>query len=253
MTTIKHLMLFSLLLIAGVTSAQQTETREVPVFTKLQIGGPFDAVLRQGNETSVKIIAENIDIKKVLIESNGGTLKINLEKGLYHHIKLQLEITYKNPLNAIERSGSGNLTCASEISTAGNFDLSSSGSGNIIMQAIVKAANVSVTRSGSGNMKLADLQADRLQMNFSGSGNANINGGNVKSQIIRLSGSGNVNTYGLQTETCAVTLSGSGNIEVNANSSIEASISGSGNIEYRGNAQVTKIKSSGSGRLSKRA
>jgi hypothetical protein len=254
MTTLKkHLMLFSLLLIAGLTRAQQTETREVPAFSKLQIGGSFDAVLRQGNETSVKIIAENIDTKKIHTETNGSTLRISLEKGFYRNIKIKLEITYKNPLDAIDRSGSGNLTCVNDISATGDFGLSSSGSGNINIQGTIKAANVSVARSGSGNMKLAGLQADRLQMSFSGSGNADLNGGNAKTQTIHLSGSGNVNAYGLQTEICTVAVSGSGNIKVNANSSIEAVISGSGNIDYRGNAQVTKMKVSGSGRINKKA
>jgi hypothetical protein len=45
MKTIKNVLLLMSLLIAGVASAQQTETRKVPVFNKLEIGGSFDAVL----------------------------------------------------------------------------------------------------------------------------------------------------------------------------------------------------------------
>ena len=64
MKTITNILLFSSLLIAIPTSAQNTETRKVPAFNKLEIGGSFDAVLSQGNETSVKITVENIDTKK---------------------------------------------------------------------------------------------------------------------------------------------------------------------------------------------
>jgi len=64
MKTITNILLFSSLLIPITTSAQNTETRKVPAFNKLEIGGSFDAVLSQGNETSVKITVENIDTKK---------------------------------------------------------------------------------------------------------------------------------------------------------------------------------------------
>lgn len=245
------ILLFGLLLTTGV-AAQQTETRNVPAFSKLEIGGSFNAVMRQGNETSVKIIAENIDLNKILTETNGSTLKVSLVKGLYHNIKIKLEITYKS-LEGIYRSGSGNLTCESDLFAAGNFDLHSSGSGNITIKGVIKAANIAVIRSGSGNMKMSGLQADQLKMTFSGSGNCDVNGGNAKAQSIHLSGSGNVSAYDLQTENCSVSVSGSGNIEVSASNAIEAFISGSGNIGYRGNARVTKMEVHGSGKVNKKA
>lgn len=251
MKIIQTLILFSaVLLVTSVASAQQTETRNVNAFSKLEIGGSFNTVLRQGNETSVKIIAENIDTKKILTETNGSTLKISLVKGIYHNIKIKLEITYKS-LEAIHRSGSGNLTCESDLSSAGDFELSSSGSGNIAIKGTITGTGISVTRSGSGNMKLAGVKADRIQMIFSGSGNFEVNDGSAKTQTIRLSGSGNVSAYGLKTETCSAAVSGSGDIKVSVSNTIEASISGSGNIGYRGSAQVKKIAVHGSGRINK--
>ena len=89
MKIITTVLLLGSLLAAGAASAQQTETRKVTDFTKLDIGGSFDAVLRQGNETSVKIITENIDTKKILTETNGNTLKVSLEKGFYKNIKIK--------------------------------------------------------------------------------------------------------------------------------------------------------------------
>ena len=79
MKTIKNLLLSAALLIAGVTSAQETETRKVPAFNKLEIGGSFDAVLRQGSESSVTG-SGNIDyrrgaqVKKIEVHGSG---KIN--------------------------------------------------------------------------------------------------------------------------------------------------------------------------------
>src|SRR4051812_5588599 len=113
MKTFKNVLLIGLLFIAGVSSAQETETRKVQDFSKLEIGGSFDAVLRQGNETSVKITAENIDTKEVLTNSDGNTLRISLENGNYHNIRIKVEVTYKS-LEALDKSGSGNLSCESD-------------------------------------------------------------------------------------------------------------------------------------------
>lgn len=252
MKIITTALLLGSLLATGSVLAQQTETRNVTDFSKLDIGGSFDATLRQGNETSVKIISENIDPKKVLTEIKGNTLKVSLEKGFYKNIKIKLEITYKD-LEALDKSGSGNLTCESDLGGDGDFELSLSGSGDMTIDGTVKGAGISVARSGSGNMKIARLQCDRSKMHFSGSGNFEVRDGAAKTQSIHLSGSGNVSAYGLKTETCAAAISGSGDIEVSVSNSIEAFISGSGNIEYRGNAQVSKIEVHGSGRISKKS
>ncbi len=252
MKTIKNLLLFGSLIIAGKAFAQETETRKIPAFSKLEIGGSFDAVLRQGNETSVKITAENIDTKKILTESDGNTLRVSLEKGYYHNIRIKVEVTYKS-LDAIDKSGSGNLSCESDLSSASDFDLNSSGSGNITIKGKIKATGqASISRSGSGNMKLTGLQAEGIHMNFSGSGNFSVDEGNAKTQTIHLNGSGNVSAYGLKTETCSAVVSGSGDIEVSVSSSLEAQITGSGNIDYRGDAQVKKIEVHGSGRIDKK-
>jgi len=252
MKTVKNVLLVTMLLMANIVFAQSTETRKVGSFHKVEIGGSFNAVLRQGDETSVKIIAENVDTKKILTETNDGTLKISLENGNYRNTRIKVEVTYKN-LDAIDRSGSGNLSCESDLSSTGDFNLSSSGSGNIdINGKIIAAGDAKITRSGSGNMSLKGLQAKGVHMNFSGSGNFEVNEGNAKTQVIRLAGSGNVSAYGLKTETCSVSVSGSGDIEIYVSNSLEAEITGSGNIDYRGGGQVKNMEIHGSGRIDKK-
>ena len=247
MKTINNVLLLVTLLITSVSFAQQTETRKVSDFSKLEVGGSFDVVLRQGNETSVKITAENIDTKKILTGVEENTLKISLENGNYQNMRVKVEVTYQT-LQAIDKSGSGNLSCESDLSSAGDFNLSLNGSGNILVKGKIKAAKqASITRNGSGNMKLAGLQAETIQMNFSGSGDFEVNDGNAKSQTIHLNGSGNVYAYGLKTERCSAVVSGSGDIEVYVSNLLEATMSGSGNIDYRGNAQIKQIEVHGFG------
>jgi hypothetical protein len=252
MKTRKFAWLLISLLLTGATYAQQSETRKVSAFTRLEIGGPFDAVIRQGDETSVKITTENIDSKKVHTEVSENTLKVSLENGLYNNIRIKVEITYQN-LDAIHRSGSGNLSCESDLSSGNEFHLSSSGSGSITIKGKIKATgDAFINRSGSGNIKLMSLQAEGINMDFSGSGDFFIDEGSAKTQKIHLSGSGKINAYGLKTDTCSAVISGSGNIQVYVSSLIEATISGSGKIDYRGDAAVKNIKVHGSGGISRK-
>ncbi len=252
MKTLKHILLLAALFIGYFASAQQTETRKLPDFNKLEISGSFNTVLRQGDETAVKITAENVDTKKILTRSVANTLKISLENGNYRNTRINVEVTYKS-LEAIDKSGSGNLTCESDLSSGGDFYLSSGGSGNVVIKGNIKAAEqVSVSRAGSGNMKLGGIQARTIKMNFSGSGNFEVTDGSATTQSITLNGSGNVDAYGLKTETCNAAISGSGDIKVYASNSLNATISGSGNINYQGDAQVKQIQVNGSGRINKK-
>ena len=249
MNIVKNLLVCGSLLVSGVAFSQGTETRKLSSFSKLDIGGPFEVIMEKGSEESVKITAEGVSLEKIITEVKGNTLDIYLERGEYRNIKAKIYLTFKS-LDAIDKSGSGNLTCNSDLS-ANNFDLGLSGSGNVSSKKI-KAQHVKIRKSGSGNIKLAALETDDADLSLSGSGDAEIEDGTAKIQSVHISGSGNIRTHGLKSNECTASISGSGNIDVSVSQSLEGRISGSGNIVYDGDAQVKKMGISGSGRISKR-
>jgi len=118
-------------------------------------------------------------------------LKVSLENGNYHDIRIKVEITYER-LETLNKSGSGDLICESDLSSSTNFDLTSNGSGNVTIKGIIKAGQISIVRNGSGNMKLAGLQAETIKMNFSGSGNFDVS----KVKKIEVHESGRINKKG---------------------------------------------------------
>ncbi|MGC4035815.1 MAG: head GIN domain-containing protein [Chitinophagaceae bacterium] len=249
MKTVRNLFVGAFMLSACIASAQQTETRKLSSFDKMDLSGPFDIILDKGSEESVKIIAENVPLNKIITEVSGKTLEIRLEKGEYRNVKGKIYVTYKD-VDAINKSGSGNLTCNNDF-TAGQFSLDFSGSGNISGKSI-KAAHVKISKSGSGSIKLQGVDADDADFGMSGSGDVDINGGTAKTQTIHLSGSGSIRSNGMKSTECTASISGSGNIDVAVSGSLSGIISGSGNITYDGDPQVKKMSMSGSGRISKR-
>jgi hypothetical protein len=250
MKTMKNLFVCAALLVAGIASAQETETRKLSSFSKLDVGGPFEVTIEKGSEESVKITAEGVPLNKIITEVRGNTLEISLERGEYRNkMKAKIILTYKS-LDAIDKSGSGNLTCNSDF-TASDFDLGLSGSGNISAKKI-KAQQIKVRKSGSGNIRVATIETDDAELGLSGSGDLEISNGYAKTQSVHISGSGNVRAHGVKSNDCTASVSGSGNIDVSVSQSLEGSISGSGNIVYDGDAQVKKMGISGSGRISRR-
>jgi hypothetical protein len=247
----KHFVtLFFALLLSISACAQKTETRNVSSFSKLDVSGSFNVVLEQGSKESVRIEARNLDPKKIITESDGESLKIYLEKGDYRNIETTVYVTFKN-LTALNRAGSGNLVCKSVLSSPSSFSLKSSGSGNLETEKEIKAADLQVILSGSGEVELASLEAKNAAIKLSGSGNLEIENGSIGSADVELAGSGNIEAFGLETKTASVKISGSGNVELSVEETLEGKISGSGNVSYKGNARINSFKTIGSGTVSK--
>ena len=250
MKTVKNLLVCASLLVTGIVSAQETGTRKLSSFSKLDVGGPFEVTIEKGSEESVKITAEGVPLNKIITEVKGSTLEIYLERGDYrNNIKAKIYLTYKS-LDAIDKSGSGNLVCNSDLA-ANDFDLGLSGSGNVSTKTI-KAQHVKIRKSGSGNIKVTGLETDNADLSLSGSGDLEISNGYAKNQSVHISGSGNVRAHGVKSNECAASISGSGSIDVSVSQMLEGIISGSGNITYDGDAQVKKMSISGSGRINRR-
>ena len=243
----KNLLFLVILLVSHAVIAQETETRKVSSFSKLEAGGSFDVIIEKGSENVITIEAKGVDPQKIITEVRGDVLKVYLEKGNYRNIHATVYITYEN-LEAISSSGSGNMISKSDLS-APEFSINNSGSGNLKSQGNIKTTHLSFNLSGSGNCELASLETEDFALTLSGSGNFKAASGYATRFSIHKSGSGNIDAFEVKSDLCTVSASGSGNISLYANKSIEGNISGSSNINYQGDAMVSKVKVSGSGKI----
>ena len=248
MKTIKLKMIVVLFALLSFSAfAQNNETRQLEGFNRVHSSGFFDVELTKGDKEEAKIVANNFDLSKLIMEVEGGTLKIYKEK--YYrtrwNAKVKIYLTYKQ-IDGLKNSGSGDLLCKSDVE-GGEAWFKSSGSGNIKVEGTIKADDVKAQNSGSGNIYFEKVIAKSLFMEKSGSGNFGVGSGSVGKEQLTSSGSGNIKTEGLVSNVCYVKISGSGNAGVNASDELKAQVSGSGNIRYRGNPQLnSKVSGSGS-------
>lgn len=94
-----------------------------------------------------------------------------------------------------------------------------------------------LSQQGSGDVVLADLIENTLQIASNGSGNLQITGHATQFKV-NLQGSGTINAQGLTTERADAWLLGSGGINLNVSQKLNASITGSGDINYLGRPTI---------------
>ncbi len=219
----------------------QTVTRQVSGFNALQISGPFDVYIEQGNTESLTYKAPKEVSSRIITEVDGNTLHIGNKHDNWgwgynswwsdkswwrHHAKIVVNITVKD-LNSIKISGSGGAFFDGGLVT-NSLKLLVRGSGDVHGKINVKELESRI--SGSGNIRLTG-SADRSTSNVSGSGNF------IAGDLV--------------TSSSSVRVSGSGNAKINANDSVVAGVSGSGDVRYTGDAKSVRSSTSGSGSVHK--
>lgn len=93
--------------------------------------------------------------------------------------------------------------------------------------------------SGSSNVAIHGVHDDSLTLELTGSATVH-GDGTVRQLTIEVSGSGNVELAQLAAERASVTVTGSGNIEIAASQALDVHITGSGAITYHGDPAVTQ-------------
>ena len=202
------------------------ENRPVSGFTSVLVSGSGQAEITIGDKESLVIEAEDNILPLIETSVQNGKLTIGMKPNtsITTIRGIRYTITVKS-LTGVETSGSADVTVTNTAS----------------------ADSFTASTSGSGAIKLSDVQAETLNIHTSGSGNIAA-AGKAGTVSVTTSGSGNVSGANLQCDSATATTSGSGNITLWVTSSLTARTSGSGNVNYYGQPTVTRSES-GSGRV----
>ena len=182
---------------------------------------------------------------KVVI-TNGETLEITLEGNAEAGEALRFnrdgdELTIARDSKVYDGSG----TAIVRLTMPAASHLAIAGSGSI--EADTMASKASAEIAGSGGIKVAQLEAEQLDVDIAGSGSVTA-AGTTERLTVDIAGSGNVRLGELSAGEVEVGIAGSGNVDLASNGTVDAEIAGSGNIVVTGSA-VCKVESAGSGSL----
>lgn len=204
----------------GVRLSELDLTGEAP--TRLALASPDNVVVVPGDRLDIKVSGDPQAI---------DALRFNLEDG-------RLGIMRERKSKA-----EGKATIAVTMPGAREFDLL--GSGNIEAPSLVERAQVNI--AGSGNVAVAKVAAERLDVNVMGSGTLSA-AGTAERLDFNVAGSGKLAGRGLKVGRAEVNIAGSGGGEFASDGRVNANVAGSGEVTVYGRADC-KIAALGSGKL----
>jgi len=207
-----------------------TSNRNEGNFKSVRAGGSFDVYFSQGDQTEIRIEADENLMKYITTTVENGVLQIKTRRGVNIRPSQDMKVYVKSPQFA-------------EVSLAG--------SGNMIAETkIVSTEKIKMSIAGSGDIKIAEVDAPKVEVHIAGSGKAQI-GGNTKDVEIHVAGSGDVEMRELKAENAEINIAGSGNVWIYASMKLDVRVAGGGDIHYYGNPADIKSHMAGSGNLIK--
>jgi len=194
-----------------------TQTYDLTGFTGVEVAGPDDVTIRQGDSFSISARGRKEALDRLEIKLDGTQLKIGRKRegfSFSNNDEDDVDIAITLPkLNAVRLTGSGTID-------ADNID------GDAV-EAVV---------TGSGDLKVAKLTGKRAEITVSGSGDIEIASGTIGSGELSVTGSGDIDADGLVATTLEVSVTGSGNVDAQATGKADSRILGSGDVTLSGGA-----------------
>ena len=177
-------------------------------------GWAADHVKGDGKLTSKKISVADYNEIKVdgVIDFNyeqsddPSTVEVTVDQNLHPYVNIEVKDRVANSLVQLK-----------ETVTVGKLDL-----------------NV----SGSANMVVNHLEADKIECDIDGSGSITIKKGNAKEGDYSIVSSGDIHAFGLAVPLLSCKVTGNGLAEVHATDNLKANVIGKGNIRYKGPTAV---------------
>jgi len=218
-------------LLTGIQVRAEEQTRKVDPFTDISLRIGAKVHLEQGAKQNLEIVAKSSTLDEIVTEVKDGKLIIRFPNKDYFWQTFQ----------------PGEITIY--ITTPEINGLGVSGSGDIIAEDGIKTKILDLGISGSGNIRLSELSAERVKTTISGSGDIVLTGKTTAQDLsVAISGSGNFKGMNYSADDVSVKIAGSGNVDVEANKNLYVRLAGSGNVTYKGQPMIDQ-SIAGSGKV----
>ena len=179
------------------------ETRQVSDFDEVAFTGLGTLYITMGDEELLEIEAEDNILPRIETRVRGNRLEISFDSDQWENLIRPTEpIRYFLTVRALKE----------------------------------------VNLSGLGDVRIEEIEADRLVLTLSGAGRIEVSG-EATDQVINVTGAGSYDGGDLRSERVDVNLSGAGSATVWATEFLDVNISGLGNVRYYGDPEIRETVS----------
>jgi hypothetical protein len=204
-----------------------TRDRKTDSFTGIKVSSGIDVYLKQGNDESVSVEADENLHEYILTEVRGGVLNVYSEYNIRSAERKRVYVTMKE-VQSVRTSSAGDVIGESPINTD-RLELSASSAGDIKLDVSAKMIDVDI--SSSGDISLTG-ETDKLRAD--------------------LSSAGDLKAYDLMAREADISVSSAGDADVNVSERITARASSAGDINYKGDPKYVDAHSSSAGGIHRR-
>lgn len=196
-------------------------------FTGIKVSSGVDVYLKQADNVSVTIEADENLHEYIITEVKGGVLHVYTEVSIRDASKERVYVTMKE-IKTVETSSAGDITGESPV-RSDELRLSASSAGDINLE--VYAREIDLNISSSGDMTLTG-ETDELDAD--------------------LSSAGDLNAYDLKAKEVEISVSSAGDADIYVSDKITARASSAGDINYKGDPEYVDVHTSSAGGIHKR-
>ena len=188
------------LLVAGCGGGDRiTETRQVAPYDRLEVAESVDVQVVPGEGREVRVAAGEHVIDRVVTESSGGVLKIDIrDRGI---------VIGSDPLN------------------------------DVAVQ-VPASALARVDIQGSGDVTLEGIDQESLELRIEGAGDVEASG-TVDRLVATIQGAGDARLSQLSARTARVDVQGAADAELNVSDELDVRVQGAADVSYTGDPRVT--------------
>jgi hypothetical protein len=175
--------------------ADEAEQRIVGPFTRIELQGWMDTIVRVGEEQAITVIADNQEyVDRIATFVRDDTLfvdmrmRLNLSTLVRHpDAKIRISVPF---LAALAMNGAGNLEIH-DVNTE-TFGLVFDGMGDAFVHG--RCGSAALRRKGHGELRAGDLECQRVKLDLNGAGGAGIYASEYAK--VDFAGIGEVSVYG---------------------------------------------------------
>jgi hypothetical protein len=204
-----------------------TKERNAENFTGVRVSSGINVYLKQGNNVTISVEADENLHEYILTEVRDGILHVYTEVNIRQAERKRVYVTMKE-VNSVRTSSAG----------------------DVIGETPIKCDKLELSASSAGNIKL-EVNAKEIEADISSSGDITLTG---EAEILNadLSSAGDLNAYDLKVSEADISVSSAGNAEINVSEKLTARASSAGDINYQGSPKYIDAHSSSAGGVHKR-
>ncbi len=197
--------------------AQKSEERNLKPFDKVRVNSEVKVFLSKGDKEQARVVASGIELTDVITRIDGKTLNIELSRGVFYGINVDLFVTYRE-LRDIYVTGSGSVSVEDTI-TGDKVVLVATTNGQIQADLDLRTADIEVGQGSTIRLK-----------------------GKIGSYEAKISAKGILSALDLQADSTFVKVASASTAKVFARELLDANVRTGGTLTYAGSPRNKKIK-----------